>query len=263
MEIKTKEIRANNRDFIDVIRSLEGPFIYRGQPVYKIKTDNGIKELKLIPKIARDKNGDIIPIRKRETVTGEIDIVNYKENIVLNLLSKRLPSYDIKYFNLNSEKSMKWDKLFVAQHYGIQTRLLDFTINPLVAYFFAVNNYFDYEGVVYCLRFDEKNYKLLDDLRREDYRDLKQSIIISPPHIDERVRVQNSVFVCFKDPRIPLDEQEDFFHDTGIQIIRIIIPNEEKHNILKDLNVLGINHESLFPDLTGSGKFINWFINTY
>lgn len=39
--------------------------------------------------------------------------------------------------------------LFLAQHYGLPTRLLDWTYNPLIALYFACCSNFDKDGIVY------------------------------------------------------------------------------------------------------------------
>lgn len=43
------------------------------------------------------------------------------------------------------------EKMIKMQHYGLPTRLLDFTLNPLVALFFACNSSAETDGIVSCV----------------------------------------------------------------------------------------------------------------
>src|SRR5258708_2366222 len=55
----------------------------------------------------------------------------------------------------------EWEWLFTAQHHGLPTRLLDWTRNPLVAAFFAVEHPFDGDSAIY--HFDAHNVLIEQD----------------------------------------------------------------------------------------------------
>jgi len=48
-----------------------------------------------------------------------------------------------------------WHRIILAQHFGVPTRLLDWTKNIFVACYFAVSNHFDRDSAIYCLNVSE------------------------------------------------------------------------------------------------------------
>ena len=88
-------------------------------------------EYKLIPSIGR---------RFKE---GQEDVLKQYEKEVFEDFKRK--------YSMFTDARPKNDKefLFLAQHYGLPTRLLDWTYNPLIALYFACCSNFDKDGIVY------------------------------------------------------------------------------------------------------------------
>lgn len=151
----------------------------------------------------------------------------------------------------------------LAQHFGAPTRLLDWSEDPLVATFFAVEDWgTQTDAAVYMLlpeaRFLPENVKSFNTL---------QSIAFRPPAIDRRIPAQRSVFTYHPhDPEdqlfIPLDRRPTIGSMVGNangsgQNIRgfakITIPQSLKRELFVKLLNIGIDRRNLFPGLDGVG----------
>jgi predicted RNase H-like HicB family nuclease len=143
----------------------------------------------------------------------------------------------------------EWECLALAQHYGLATRLLDWTRNPLVALFFAVFEDIDKDGAVYA-------YPSGEIVTKERFSEIKNVVTYTPRPFDRRITAQQSLFTFHADPikaLEPATPPEWRSHD----LIEIIIPATLKHIFMDELNCLGFNKASLFPDLEG----LSWDLN--
>lgn len=179
-----------------------------------------------------------------------------------------------------TEDMSTFDKLVKMQHYELPTRLLDITTNPLVALYFACVEYDNADGsvLVYpmlpsrikyfdsdsvCILanlakrpidfdFGKESYYLVYDIQKDrprfDGHILKSEAIhkvycVLPKLNNNRIINQDGAFFIFgmgktKDkPATLLDSP-----------IEIIIKASAKKKILKELELLGINEASLFPE---------------
>jgi hypothetical protein len=143
----------------------------------------------------------------------------------------------------------------IAQHYSIPTQLLDWTLDPLIALYFAVEDL--HEEADAALYFMQPMHGIGG--RAFVQFPFQQPIsVLVPPIIDERVRTQKSVFtlqsfgggLTFR----PLEERA--LQDEVSLFGRVIIPAAHKRQIKLQLINLGIDPSLLYPGLQGIGARI-------
>ncbi|MDF2537714.1 MAG: hypothetical protein K0S76_735 [Herbinix sp.] len=262
------------QDYIGIIDSIKEVYsmsldgrdmIYRGMCS---------KHFKLIPSIYRNSFDKDLKI-ECNTYNDEVEILYCFIKEASNLIDR-----------LNREDYISW--MEYAQHFGAPTRLLDFTMNPLVALYFACisdmkndgsvsviinNNYNDFCNFNSKYLLENPNVNVKQDIingalkKSKNYFEYPYNYI--PYYFDKRMAAQSSCFMLWgsihcsfeemikEENRLILYEKPNQEENKRQRFLgKIIIPSYLKREFIRKLDLFGINEKTLFPGLDSIGKYI-------
>lgn len=140
-----------------------------------------------------------------------------------------------------------WDWLAYAQHIGVPTRLLDWSVNPLVALYFALESDADTDRVVYAVQYSKFIHEV-DHRNTSPFANTKEGRFTAPLAFD-RIRAQRGIFTIHPHPT-------KVFHPEGLRSFLV------KQSLVKDfrkrLFKYGIDHWHVYPDAHGLGLQLAW-----
>ena len=213
------------QEYIDRIESdhNSGRCIYRG---------HSKESYKLIPSIGR-----LIKDASRDE-----GIIYHNEKAALAIFESEYIQYE-KPLPTGST----WELITLAQHHGLPTRFMDWSLSPLTALFFAVENITNENAAVYSLWTDDWLYT--DELVNHDPFCITKPWVYMPSHVSPRLKAQRGVFTV--QPNIA--EELDM-----ASIKKLIIDKEFVNDIKWQLYRLGISAKTIYPDLDGLCGDLKW-----
>jgi len=175
-----------------------------------------------------------------------------------------------------------------AQHYGVPTRFMDWSTNPLAALYFACRDRITNDGTVWLLhrtnytRFIGHKVKKNGNIKISDIvveilngtSNIEYPILYTPYYVDARMSSQGSYFMVWGvlcDPlesmlsadnlQMNLPETDDGSRIYGQEqeeslLFQFDITANCKQSLLHALDTVGINEKTLFPGLDGIGRYI-------
>jgi len=162
-----------------------------------------------------------------------------------------------------------WEVWSIAQHHGLPTRLMDWTYSPLVGLFFAVEDPWDGDSVVYFLRIPEAYISIMEEegrsqqgIRRSHPLGIKGVRVYEPSYDTPRIHAQSAMFTVQEDPTHPLEEHVPHGYSAPLieseNMWRIRIENSARSQMRVALFNLGITRKLLFPELDGLADWLGY-----
>lgn len=221
-------------------KDITGPIWYRGQSNVTYK---------------------LLPLSVRKKYDSEMSLIKkFKQDAMLLV-------------NPRPVNTFEW--LFIMRHYGVPTRLIDWSESPLSALYFSVisENNTDKDGALWALlplELNKEGGRLFDDpdtlpsFEEDDIMNIYDPenfskdktegvlpIAFIAPRNTPRMQSQLSVFTIHHRQSIALEDI-----GSRVHIWRYCVPKECKEAIKKELSLLGMGKFQMFPELQSIGEIL-------
>ena len=214
---------------------------------------------------------ELSPSIFRHPKKKQIEKIRELEVELASVFEQRSPPFVAQSFN------DEWEQMFFMQHYGIPTRLLDWTESPFIALYFALSSCertiagkpkhdaafwmldpaawnrgalrdISYDsGILNPNREQVKSYSPKGDLAERK----NLPVMIYGTHNSPRIVAQRGMFALFGKSVDPMEKSyKSGGFDSGV-LQQVIIPKANRDRIATSLFRKGVSDSTIYPDLHG------------
>ena len=160
---------------------------------------------------------------------------------------------------INKPPRTDWEWLVFAQHFGLKTRLLDWTSNPLIALWFACSSEYAMKASSYVYALSVNSDMLVNIAENESPFQNERTKILRPTLNNERIIAQSGWFTAHRFSKtnnafVTLETHRKL----KTQILEFEITANLKQYFLRQLSIFGVNSRTVYPDVTGLCLHLNW-----
>lgn len=255
----------STEDLIRSINELPNNFLYRGQANAEWKLESSLERI------------------LNDEWTSER--VKKFEEMSLTQFKSKFHLYDKE--NIKPESKLAW--LSLMQHYGVPTRLLDFTESPYVALYFALEYYNPLQKVplaLYALDYATILEKSIEYIKSKDneFKETKESIyekqdeifsnvvdrfrydiawVTEPKLLNVRLDRQAGSFLLSGNSNRRIEETLSLDIYKSTDMIKYVIHPDLYVGIFTLLRKMNITSKSLYGDLDGVARGIKMAMQRY
>ena len=207
---------------------------------------------------------------------------NYLEFIMVNNFQRKSKLYLKSKFIPKKKDYLGW--LSLMQHYGASTRLLDFSKSFYIACYFAFENKFNHDDnghvAIWAINYIDlvKAYKNPIHKQIKEYNEnifkknkdfieekIERNILYYEPfYLESRIANQRGAFLCsttiYEINSFEINLKEAIGSKNPNNIVKkIIIPKSIRNEVIKELKLMTIDTEFIYPGLEGFARSLNFY----
>lgn len=262
--MKTIELHSM-ADLLTQLNELPNSFFYRGQA---------------------DANWSLQSSLERVVGAGwSVEKAQKFEDYSISQFRSKFHLYDCE--NIQPESKLAW--LSIMQHYGVPTRLIDFTESPYVALYFALEAYSPQSGkqlALYAVDYSEIMEKSIEFIKTKDseFRETRLTVsekqdkifenvvdrfsydiawIAEPKQLNARLDRQAGSFLLSGNKGLKVENVLSSNLYSGTRQVKYVIPSEMCSGVFALLRKMNITSKSLYGDLDGLARAIKMQMQIY